>query len=42
MEHSKSSAKWKDHSNTGLPAETGNKSNKLTNHTNKATRKGRN
>ena len=37
----KNTAKWKVHSNTGLPQETRNKSNKSPNSTTKATRKGR-
>ena len=39
---SKSSAKGKVHSNTSLPQEIREKSNKLPNSTPKATRKGRN
>ena len=42
VEHCKSSAKGKVHSNTGLPQETRKKSNKQANSTPKATRKGRN
>ena len=42
MEHCKSSAKGKIHSNTGLPQETSKKPNKQPNSTPKATRKGRN
>ena len=42
MGHCKSSAKWKVHSNTGLPQETRIKSNKRHNSTPKATREGRN
>ena len=41
MELSKSSAKGKVHSNTSLPQETREKSNKQANFTRKATRKGR-
>ena len=40
--HGKSSPKGKVHSNTGIPQETINKSNKSPNSTPKATRKGRN
>ena len=40
--HNKSSAKGKVHSNTGIPQETIKQSNKLSNATPKATRKGRN
>ena len=39
--HYKISAKGKVHSNTGIPQETRKKSNKQTNSTPKATRKGR-
>ena len=42
MGFSKSSAKGKVHSNTSLPQETREKSNKLPNSTPKATRKRRN
>ena len=42
IEHCKNSAKGKAHSNTGLPQEIIKKSNKWTNSTPKATRKGRN
>ena len=42
MGFSKSSAKGKIHSNTGLPQETREKSNKSPNSTPKATRKSRN
>ena len=42
MGFSKSSAKWKVHSNTSLPQETREKSNKETNFTPKATSKRRN
>ena len=42
MGHCKSSTNGKVHSNIGLPQETRKKSNKLTNSTPKATRKGRN
>ena len=42
MELSKSSAKGKVHSNTGLPQETREKSNKKPNSTPKASRKRRN
>ena len=41
MEHCKSSAKGKVHSNTGLPQETRKKSNKWPNSTPIATRKGK-
>ena len=42
MGHCKNSAKGKVHSNTSIPQETIKQSNKLTNTTPKATRKGRN
>ena len=42
MGHCKSSAKGKVHSNTGISQETRKKSNKQSNSTPKATRKGRN